>query len=108
MRTPEREPRAARARRGGTIRRHAHAGVGTAGGTRTPGWDLSGNVGLVYNDKVDLTSAQRAWASADQRNWPVPAAEDVRGKEARRLLQKLPEDKRDAALEGLRKLRDSG
>lgn len=64
---------------------------------------------LVYNDKFDLTSAQRAWASADERKWPVPAAptEDVRVKEALRLLQKLPEEKRDAALAGLRLLRDS-
>lgn len=65
---------------------------------------------LVYNDRFDLNTARRVWASADQRNWPVPTAptEDARVKEALRLLQKLPEDKRDAALEGLRALSTSG
>lgn len=65
---------------------------------------------LVYNDRFNLKGAQKSWEKADQKNWPVPTAptEDVRVKEALRLLQKLPEDKRDAALEGLRKLRDSG
>lgn len=65
---------------------------------------------MVYNDKFDLPSARRAWTSADQKGWPAPVSptEDARLKEAYRLLLKLPEGKRDAALEGLRKLSDSG
>jgi len=65
---------------------------------------------LVYNEKFNLKGAQGSWEKEDQKNWPVPTAptEDVRVKEALRLLQKLPEDKRDAALEMLRKLCDSG
>lgn len=65
---------------------------------------------LIYNDKFDLMSARRAWAKAEQRNWPVPTAptEDARVKEALRLVNKLPEDKRDAALDYLRKLHVDG
>lgn len=65
---------------------------------------------LIYNDKFDLDQARRAWTSMDQRKWPVPKAptEDVQVKEAARLLQKLHEDKREAALAHLRKLHAGG
>lgn len=79
----------------------------TGNGSKLPR-DFYASRRLVYNDRFGLTSARRAWTSADARGWPTPTApaEDLRVKEGQRILLKLPEDRRDAALDALRRLRD--
>jgi predicted nucleic acid-binding protein len=81
----------------------------TGNGAKLPR-DFYASRRLVYRDTFDLAQARRMWASQDRRGWPVPVASSVdpRIQEAQRLLQAMPEERRDAVLAAIRRVRNGG
>jgi len=59
---------------------------------------------LVYLETFNLVGARRLWEREDAATWPAPrtTSGDPRIHEAQRLVQAMPEERRDAALEALR------
>lgn len=65
---------------------------------------------LVYNAVFNLKGAWEKWQKDDQQSWPLPVqpGQDPRVSKAQKILLKLPENRRDAALEALQRLVDDG
>jgi predicted nucleic acid-binding protein len=65
---------------------------------------------LVYLETFNLMGARKLWAREDAARWPAPrsTSADPRIQEAQRLVQAMPEERRDAALEALRNVQAGG
>ncbi len=61
---------------------------------------------MVYMDKFKFSAAERLWDKADASGWPsaVQPQSDARVKEAQKLLYKIPEEARGAAVDALKAL----
>lgn len=75
------------------------------GGSKLPP-DFYASRKLVYNAAFNLEGAWEKWEKDSEKGWPLPVSpgQDPRVSEAQRILLKLHDNLRDAALEALKKL----